>query len=275
MVELVVTGVGGRLGGMIARAWRAAPPEGVRVLWCGRGPGWDIGWDILSGPVPDWPRGAVVLHLAAVVRGPADAFARNPEMAERLAEACRRNGARALLAASTIAVYGPGRGTPFDEDMPLDPQNDYGRSKAEAERRMARAAGGLPVTALRIGNVLGADALFGPRPSAQPIRLDPVPGSAAGPLRSWIGPRGLARAFGCLARLAGRGAALPPALNIACDPPLGMADLLEAAGRDWSWSATPAAVPVAVMSTRRLRALCPMPPTDPGALLAELAEDGG
>jgi nucleoside-diphosphate-sugar epimerase len=62
-----------------------------------------------------------------------------------------------VLLASSREVYGqPGR-LPADEDCPIAPVNAYGRSKAEAERRIADArAGGLVAAIVRLSNVYGS-----------------------------------------------------------------------------------------------------------------------
>ncbi|VDC23531.1 NAD-dependent epimerase/dehydratase family protein [Pseudogemmobacter humi] len=249
---------------MLRRIWRAAPPPGLAPLWAGRGPEPDLTWDILTGPAPSWPPGAVLLHLAGST-GRTDP-ALNTALVPPLLAACRANAVRHLLFASTAAVYAPGA-RPARETDPAAPANAYGRAKAEAESLLAEAAPGL--TVLRIGNVAGADALLGPRPDEGAIRLDPVPGSETGPLRSWIGPVSLAR---CLAALILRADDLPAVLNVAAAPPLGMADLLRASDRAWSWGpVNPAVVPAAVLDTTRLNAIAPPPPASPGGIMAELA----
>lgn len=262
-LDLVVTGAGGRLAQLLRRAWALSPPDGLRVLWAGRSPGFDLQWEIGTGPVPAWPRGARVLHLAGLTRGTEADLAHNVSMVPALLEGCRQNRAVGLMFASTAAVYAPSA-RPAQEETEVDPQNAYGRSKVAAEA--AVMAAGLPVTRLRIGNVAGADALLGRDPAAGRITLDPVPGRKSGPVRSWIGPVTLAR---ILAELAPQ--TLPPVLNIASDPPLAMADLLNAAGLDWAWGPpNPAVVPDAVLSVARLAGICDLPPTSAARIIAEI-----
>lgn len=272
MIDLVVTGSGGRLGRLLRRAFAARPAPDLRIRFSGRDESAEIQWDILSGPAPDWPRGAVVLHLAGVVGGDEAALAANAAMIGPLAAACRRNAAAGLIFTSTAAVYAPGP-APSAEDRPPQPPAAYGRSKLKAEAALAQAAPGCPVLTLRLGNVVGADALLGPRAEGQAIVLDPVPGRAGGPLRSWIGPLGLAQVLACLARRAAAGQALPPVLNCAAAPPLTMGALLQASGRDWAYGpARPGVVPVHTLAVARLQALCPLPPATPEGLISELAE---
>ncbi len=269
MVDLVVTGAGGRIARFLRLAWAEAAPADLRPIWVGRGDGYDLSWDIGAGAVPVWPRGAVVLHLAGVVRGTEADLARNAALIPPLLAACAQNGAAALLFASTAGVYRPSA-VPAGEDTPPDPQNPYGRAKLAAEHLVAAAA--LPVTRLRIGNVAGADALLGGNDGI--VRLDPVPGRDSGPVRSWIGPKTLAVVLAHLATLALQ-RRLPAVLNVASDPPLPMEALLEAAGRAWHWGPpNPAVVPDAVMAVDRLAALCQLPQADAAGLIAEIRSLG-
>lgn len=261
MVDLIVTGAGGRLGRILRAAWKDGMP--LRPVWTGRGAGLPVQWDMLADSPKGLPQGAVVLHLAGVT--PQDrhrAMRRNVALVPPLLQMCRETGARRLLFMSSAAVYPPGG--PWAEPTPLAPSNPYGRSKAEAEA-LVRAQSHTPVTILRPGNIAGADALLGPRGPGE-ILLHPVPGQPGGPLRSWIGVRVLAQA---LAALCLRD--LPPVLNLAQSPPLPMADLLKASGLPWRYGATPAAVPVATQDTVLLQKILPLPPADP-ARLAEEAE---
>jgi nucleoside-diphosphate-sugar epimerase len=89
--------------------------------------------------------GATVIHLGARVHDPRaneEAFlGDNAEKTEALAKAAVAAGARRLVLASTVKVFGeespPGR--PFHEDDPPRPEDAYGRSKLAAERAVAGA----------------------------------------------------------------------------------------------------------------------------------------
>ena len=261
-VEVIVTGAGGRLGRLLRAAWAEDPPAGLSPIWVGRGPGFDLQWDILSDPPPALPQGADVLHLAGVTRGDMAALQRNVAMVTPLALACRKAAVRRIILASSVAVYAPGV-LPSEETEAVAAANPYGQSKVETEAAM-RGAASCPVTALRIGNVAGADALLGPR-GPDEIVLDPVAGCKGGPLRSWIGAATLAKVLGQLIPQP-----LPPVLNLACDPPQYMADLLTASGLRWRFGPpNPGVVPVATVSVRRLARLVCLPMADPARLAAE------
>jgi len=78
----------------------------------------------------------VVYHLAAEHRDdvqPASLYYEvNVGGAENCAFALKKNNVKRLIFTSTVAVYGLNSGTP-NEDSPIKPFNDYGKSKYKAE----------------------------------------------------------------------------------------------------------------------------------------------
>ena len=95
----------------------------------------------------------------------AEAFATNAVGAENLAGAAASTGAR-FVHFSTDYVF-DGRATaPYEEDHDLAPQNAYGRSKADGERRVLAADPG--ATILRTAWLYGA---HGPNFAATMLRL--------------------------------------------------------------------------------------------------------
>lgn len=107
--------------------------------------------EALSMSAPDWRRridgapfaGAVVMHLAGRAHraGSADSFRRdNTEKTRALAEAASQGGARAFVFLSSIKVNGEQSARPFTEDDPRAPQDDYARSKHEAEEALESVA---------------------------------------------------------------------------------------------------------------------------------------
>jgi len=79
----------------------------------------------------------------------------NVTTAEAVTEACLASGVGRLVHASTSSVYGAV--ADGDEESPLEPISDYGRTKLEGERVVLAAAGteGLPATVLRYFSVFG------------------------------------------------------------------------------------------------------------------------
>lgn len=269
-VPLVVTGAGGRVGRLLRAAWAEAPPEGLQVIWSMRHGG-DLPWTIGAGPAPPLPRGAVVLHLAGTTRGEGVNEAASRALA--VCAAAHTCGARHVFVASTAAVYDPGP-QPLPETSAPDPRSPYGMAKLQMERAVAdrsrTRADAPPVTILRIGNVMGADALSAAIGRGGVVTLDPVEGRAGGPERSCIGPAALFGVVTALARRAVRGEALPPVLNVAQEPPLAMADLLTAAGSAWRWGAdNPAVVPRVALDTGLLQILVRMMPATAAGLISE------
>lgn len=275
--RILVTGAGGRLGRLLRAHWPRCLPGGVAPLWQGRravAPGW-LSWDMLDGPYPG-PRldGGVILHLAGVTGGDASALADNGRLALAALAAAEASGAARVFVASTAAVYGPGGGADLAEDGPTAPANAYGAAKLRMERQVIEAASACraAVTILRIGNVLGCDALIGGAQPGRTVILDPVPEREGGPERSYIGPQTLAEVLAQLCVRALQGGHLPDVVNVAADPPVRMADLLEAAGLDWRYGPeNPAVIARVALSCDRLRGLVTLPKDagDPHRMVAE------
>ncbi len=257
---ICIPGASGRLGHMVRCFWRRTD-----VLFLGRrgiGPGWSR-WDMLAGPAPFGREmaGGVMLCLAGGVPGGAAEPGRNADLALAACAAARAAEMRHVFIASSAAVYGAGPpdGRPLAEEDAAVPLAEYGRTKLEMERAVAAWRGDGPgVTILRIGNVIGADALVGADPDPAAVKgLDPVAGGA-GPVRSYIGPGRLAHVLEALCDLALAGRALPDLLNVAAARPVAMGDLLDAAGLPWRPNPpNPAVIPVVALDTRRLEALLP------------------
>ncbi len=113
-------------------------------------------------------RADLVVHLAAAVgvrvvaEDPVGTWSRNVLGTATVLDACAAHGVRALIA-STSEVYGAARSAPLCEDDPLrlDPaarRDVYAVSKAagEAYAVALHRAAGLPVTVVRLFNVVGA-----------------------------------------------------------------------------------------------------------------------
>jgi len=105
-------------------------------------------------------RGATVFHLAARVHADDNddpAFLRdNVDKTLALAEAARRGGARRLVFLSSVKVNGEeSRAHPFNRADPIDPEDAYARSKAQAEAALATVTG-LDTVVVRSPLVYGA-----------------------------------------------------------------------------------------------------------------------
>lgn len=110
----------------------------------------------------DQHKPVAVLHFAALsivsesVAKP-DLYHRNNVAGSRcLLQAMARHNIAYIVFSSTAAVYGTPDQVPITEDMPKQPINPYGETKAAIEDDLARS--GLSWTALRYFNASGADA---------------------------------------------------------------------------------------------------------------------
>jgi len=173
-VKILITGGAGFIGSNIADAYvrsghevlviddlssgkKENVPPAARFVLC------DIGSDTAEEAVRTF-RPEVVNHHAAQINvrtsvtDPLFDARTNILATIRLLEACRKNGVRKFLFASSGgAGYGEQESFPADEMHPIRPMSPYGASKMAAELYMNfyRAQYGLDFTALRYGNVYG------------------------------------------------------------------------------------------------------------------------
>ncbi len=269
---LLVTGSTGRVGGALRAIWTENQVSGLKILWQGRKPGHGVNlvWDIGQNPPVALPKGVIILHLAGVTKGLPQDLAQNAQVAAAVCAAARAAEARHVFAMSSAAVYRPSADLIHEEDA-TEPVGAYGQSKLEAEAVANHALSGRGLTMLRLANLAGADALFGNCDPAKTLQLDPVPGQARGPERSYIGPHVLAGVLSGLFDLVLRGVALPRVLNLAEPGIMAMADLLQARGQAWTFGPPrPAAISRVALDTTRLQALVPMSPATPATLIADL-----
>jgi nucleoside-diphosphate-sugar epimerase len=262
---VLVLGASGRIGTLLRRTW----PAGAARWQTRRGslPG-GVVCDPLADPdgLARAARGCVaVLCLAGSAPGQGGELGDHVPLALAAVDAGAAAGARVLLA-SSAAVYGAEAGR-LDETRPPAPVAAYGRIKCAMEAAAADAAAdrGVPLCALRIGNVAGLDAILGGwRPG---FRLDRFADGRT-PRRSYIGPQTLAQSLLGLSRLPD----LPPVLNVAAPGVVEMGALLDAAGLAWApRPASPGAIPEVALDVGRLAALLPLAPDAglPHRLVAE------
>lgn len=232
--QTLIVGASGRVGRLLARAWALAG-QAPTLQHRGAGLSSDLPqleWHPLSAAPLEPGRFRAMIVLAGAVRGE---LGLNAQLAEACGAAAVQAGIGQVLLTSSSAVYGVNSGQACREDTPAQPVNDYGRAKLEAEAVAKHwRARGLAITALRIGNVAGADALLGGIRPSQPTMIDCF-ADGTGPVRSYVGPITLADIFACLL-----GKDLPPVLNIGAPHPVAMADLAQAAGADWQYQPAPA-----------------------------------
>ena len=152
---LLITGATGTLGGAFARLCQV---RGLAYHLLSRKE-MDIADPVSVAEKLEELEPWAIINAAGYVR--VDKAEREPDVCMRenadgpavLAEACARRGAR-LLTFSSDLVFGGERDVPYVESNAVAPLNVYGRSKAEAERRV--------LAALPSALVVRASAFFGP-----------------------------------------------------------------------------------------------------------------
>lgn len=281
--QLITVGAGGRVGKLLKKA-AASNPSGMRHLWTSRNidnntsesSQWllDDGGDGLSRLIEPTENKPVILLLAGVTSGSETELAVNGTLAHYCLTAAKRLGVRRVLLASSSSVYGRPQSRPFVEDAnPCEP-SPYGRAKLAMESIASPFRdNGMDVCCLRIGNVLGADALMLAAQRAtvdEPLLLDRF-SDGDGPRRSYIGPISLLRVIEKLATI---DAPLPFLLNTAAPRPISMAALARAAKIPWLWQgASDASYQDVILSCARLQGLFKFSPqdSDPATILAQLS----
>lgn len=264
---IIVLGATGRLGRSLVRFLPAGAAR-FQTRGPALGPNWVQACPLNEpGALARACRGAeVMIDLTGITPGRAGAdLAQNTDLACAAWTAAAEAGLRHVFLPSSGAVYGNHPG-PHRETGPTAPHSAYGKAKLDMETAIAARAGndGPGVTLLRIGNVAGADQLGIAAAAGAPLRLSRFAGGRS-PLRSYIGPLSFADCLLQLAKLARRGTALPPVLNLAAPEPVYMADLLHAAGHDWTDSpAGPGELAELVLDTTALTRLCPLPASASG-----------
>lgn len=219
-----------------------------------------LAWDILSVPPPALRPSAVVV-LAGVTHGTQAELAQNTALALAACDWADQAGGVPVLLTSSQAVYGPQSGL-LSEDTACAPDTPYGQAKLAMEQAVAGRAN---VTCLRIGNVVGCDAISGAM-ARGPVTLHRF-ADGTSPRRAMIGPQTLGAVLHGLLAQAG---SLPPVLNVAAPGLVAMSDLLTAAGLGWTWQdAPPTALPALDLDLSHLQSLVPLPAADPVDLVAQ------
>lgn len=102
-----------------------------------------------------------VYHLAAVLEeeNRKELFEVNVKGTENLIEAASKENIEHFIHASTVGVMGGFSGT-GTEETPLNPQTEYEKTKADAEKIVWEAQEMLPITIIRPALIVGASSFF-------------------------------------------------------------------------------------------------------------------
>jgi len=108
-----------------------------------------------------------------------DLYPTNVVGVERITKLALDAGVKRYVHVGSTAVYGPYRGTPFTEDSPRNPQDNYGRSKRDGEDVVWRRIDeGLPAIITRPCTVYGPGCNDGAgKAFSRPTSITAIPGS--------------------------------------------------------------------------------------------------
>ncbi|WP_298360936.1 NAD(P)-dependent oxidoreductase [uncultured Litoreibacter sp.] len=242
-MNVLILGSGGRLGTLLQAAW---PQDGqTNPTWYNR-----TALDVLRDRqgLEDACAGTnrIILLAGVTANARGKSFDDNIKLAEATLDAAL---GKPVFLSSTAAVYGA-LPSPLHESHAGAPVSDYGRSKQLMEEVASKHPN---ATCLRIGNVVGGDALLGVNRPHYTVHQFP---SGEYVSRSYIGPSMLAHV---LAALCIERNALPPILNLATSKAVAMNELLDAAGKSWSAEPAPASAMERVeLDTTLLRSIVPI-----------------
>lgn len=240
----LILGANGRIGRMFRHLHSAGLWPGERTpIWVARRGETDLDWPH-GGLAGRKPRGMIVLAGVTEATGADE----NIAIAREAIAWAEAHAIAPVLLCSSVAVYGAG-GADLTEAQ-AHPSTAYGCAK----HRMEQCAGP-DVCSLRIANVIGADSLSR-RIEDGTASLASLPDGGS-PLRSYIGPVGLARVMLGLIEAHHRARTLPTVVNVAMQHPCTLADLARAVA-DLPVADTPTtAPPVVTVNTDVLAALLP------------------
>jgi len=165
MVTVFLTGATGYLGS----TFLSTVPETWDVICYGRhapvkSPLENVTWlegdiSLMQKPIVIPDEVDTIIHLAAIkgssscAINPSEVVKTNIIGTHRLLSAAKEHEIKKIVFASTYWVYGSNMETPFDEKMPVSPNEMYGISKAVSELEIMSS--GIDFTILRFGNIFG------------------------------------------------------------------------------------------------------------------------
>lgn len=273
--QALLLGASGKLGRALRRIWAGAPSQHLDITPVFRHATRDENATIWR-PGDDasaLPQAHVIVAFWGVTKGDAQELSENTLMAGQAAELADRIGAARVLHCSSAAVYGAQPG-PLSEASQPTPATPYGLAKLEMEQAVARMTRpeGPDHVLMRIGNVAGAESLFGNARPGGTVTLDRF-ADGKGPRRSYIAPHDLARVVEALA-LAPE---VPKTINVAAPSATDMADLAHEAGSKIEWRDAPTnAVQSVELDTSLLSTLVALPDSAADAAhLVRSAQDSG
>jgi len=123
-----------------------------------------------------------LFHLGAICNFSTpyrDLYPTNVLGVDRITRLALDAGIKRYIHVGSTSVYGPYRGTPFTEDAPRNPQDNYGRSKRDGENIVwQRVEEGLPAIVTRPSTVYGPGCNDGAgKVFSRPISMAAIPGS--------------------------------------------------------------------------------------------------
>jgi len=123
-----------------------------------------------------------VFHLGAICNFSTPyerLYPTNVQGVERITGVAMEAGVKVFVHVASTSAYGPYRGTPFREDGPRDPQDDYGRSKRDGENVvLRRIEEGLPGIMTRPCTVYGPRCNDGAgKAFSRPTSITAIPGN--------------------------------------------------------------------------------------------------
>jgi nucleoside-diphosphate-sugar epimerase len=188
----LVTGAAGFMGrylveylvGLGVRVRATARPRKDTSYWANMGVEY-VGADLTKPEtLPPLFEGGVdrVFHMGAICNLSTpyrDLYPTNVVGVQRITKLALDAGVKRYVHVGSTAVYGPYRGTPFTEESPRNPQDNYGRSKRDGEDVVwRRIEEGLPAIITRPCTVYGPGCNDGAgKAFSRPTSITAIPGS--------------------------------------------------------------------------------------------------